>query len=155
MANLILPIFMIAMLPFDIIAGLSKGLFPSQATLMAVGGALIGLYLARKLWGGGAEKLMARSRLQFINQQGQSFDPQSDEAQAQLDNSRLNFWLGAGLLTFGIFLTICFISSYLVTTAFPTSQTAMGAAVQIAIAVLFNLLVIGVEALGATIFLKR
>ncbi len=155
MANLIIPVLLVIMFPLDLIAGLSKGLYPSQATLMSLLGALIGLYLARKLWGGGAGRLTTQARLQFLNEQGGNFDPQSEEAQARLDNARLNYLLGAGLLIFGIFLTACFILSYLAVSAFSTSQTAFGTAVQIGFAVLFNLLVAGVEALGANIFLKR
>jgi hypothetical protein len=155
MANKILPILLILMLPVDLIAGLSRGIYPTQATLMALLGAIIGVYLARKLWAGGAARLEASSRLQFMNEQGHNFDPQSEETQIRLDNARLNYLLGAGFLIFGVFLTGCFIASYLAATPFATTETALGLAVQIGIIVLFNLLVTGIEALGANIFLKR
>ena len=57
MANYLIPAFLIGLLPVDLVAGLAKGTWPTQATLMVVGGAIIGLFLARQLWGGQAKKL--------------------------------------------------------------------------------------------------
>jgi NADH:ubiquinone oxidoreductase subunit 3 (subunit A) len=154
-ANYLIPGFLIALLPVDLVAGLAKGTFPTQATLMVLGGAVIGLYLARHLWGGRAKELESLSRLQLVGQQGPQFDPQSDEAQIQQEDSRVNYYLGAGLLTFGILFNICFILSYLFVSPVAVTPTTLGQAVQLAMLLVFTFLVVAVEAFGAKVFLKR
>jgi hypothetical protein len=141
--------------PLDVVAGFIKGTYPSQATLMALLGAIIGLYLARKLWWGGSARLETEARLQFLNEQGANFNPDSEEVQVQLANARSNYLLGAGFLFSGIFMTAYFIAAYIAATASIANQTTMSMVFQIGIIIFFNLLVTAVEALGATIFLKR
>ncbi len=155
MANYLIPGFLMGLFPADLAAGLFKGQWPTQATLMVAGGFIIGLYLARQLWGGRAKQLESRSRLQLVGQQGPQFDPASEEAQIQLENSRGNYFLGAGLLTFGILFNICFIASYLFVTPIAVTPTALGMAVQLGMLLLFTFLVLAVEAFGAKVFLKR
>lgn len=141
--------------PVDLVAGLAKNVFPSEATLAALVGAIVGLYLARKLWWGGAARLAAQARLELVSEQGQAFDPHSEEAQARFDNARANGPLGAGLLLFGIFLTAIFIGSYIVVRPIAVNPTAIGRAVQYGVMILFNLLVVAIEVFGARVYLKR
>ena len=155
MANYLIPGFLIGLFPVDLMAGLVKGQWPTQATLMVAGGFIIGLYLARRLWGGRAKQIESLSRLQLVGQQGAQFDPASEEAQIQLENSRVNYFLGAGLLAFGILFNICFIASYLFVTPVAVTPTALGQAVQLGILLLFTFLVLAVEVFGTKVFLKR
>lgn len=155
MANYLIPGFLIGLLPVDLVTGLAKGAWPTQATLMALGGTIIGLYLAWRLWGGRVKELEALSRLQLVGQQGPQFDPQSEEAQMQQEDERVNYFLGAGLVSFGIFFNIFFILSYLFATPVAVTPTALGEAVQLAMLLVFTFLVIAIEAFGAKVFLKR
>lgn len=155
MANYLIPGFLIGLLPVDLIAGLAKGSWPTQATLMVLGGAVIGLFLARQLWGGNAKRLEERSRLLLVGQQGVQFDPGSEEAQIQREDLRVNYFLGAGLLTFGILFNICFITSYLFVTPIAVTPTPLGIAVQLGVLFIFTFLVLAIEAFGAKVFLKR
>lgn len=155
MANFLIPGFLIALFPLDLVAGLLRGQWPTQATLMAAGGLLIGLFLARQLWGGRAGQLESMSRLKLVGQQGAGFDPDSDEARIQLENSRGNYFLGAGLLAFGILFNVCFIASYLFVTPIAATPSALAQAVQWGMLLLFTFLVLGIEAFGARVFLKR
>ncbi len=155
MATRLLPALLITLLPLDLVAGLAARMLPSQATLMALGGTLTGLYLARQLWWGGAARLEAQSRLNFLAEKGRSFEPDSEEALIRLENSRLNYLLGGGLLLFGVVFTLAVIGSYMVTTAIAATPTLAGQAVQLGILLIFTLLVIVLELFGAAIFLKR
>lgn len=155
MLNFLVPALLIALFPLDLVAGLLHRTYPTQATLMALGGALLGVYLARKLWGGGVQRLEATSRLRAVSQQGSAFDPASDEVQAHLDNARVNYLLGGGLILFGVFFTVCTIGSYLVVIPIEAQPSTLGQAVQLGIILLFTFLVWAVEAFGARIFLKR
>ncbi|MDB5082008.1 MAG: hypothetical protein JWP00_3932 [Chloroflexi bacterium] len=155
MANYLIPALLIATLPADLVAGLSKGTWPTQATLMTVGTAIIGLYLVRQLWGGRARRLETFSRLQLVGQQGPHFDPQSEEAQVQQDESRVNYIFGAGLLSFGFVLNTCFILSYLFVSPVAVTPTALGLAVQLGMLLIFTFLVLAIEFFGAKVFLKR
>lgn len=155
MANYLIPGFLIGLLPVDLVAGLAKGTWPTQATLMVIGSAIIGLFLARQLWGGRAKKLETRSRLQLVGQQGPQFDPASEEAQIQLEDVSVNYFLGAGLLTFGILFNVCFIASYLFVSPVAVTPTALGTAVQLGMLLVFTFLVLAIEAFGAKVFLKR
>lgn len=155
MANFIIPTLLIAMFPLDLVASLFVGVYPSQGTLGALGGAFIGGYLARKLWNGGAQRLETESRLRLVSERGTAFDPQSEEARLQSAITRSNYLLGAGLLLFGIIFTLSFIGSYLVVTPIAVQPSPIGRLVQLSIMVLFNLIVIAIEAFGAKVFLKR
>ncbi len=155
MANYLIPGFLIGVLPVDLVAGLVKGSWPTQATLMVFGSAIIGLFLVRQLWGGRARKLETLSRLQLVGQQGTQFDPQSEEALIQKDELRVNYFLGAGLLSFGILFNICFIASYLFVTPLAVTPSALGQAVQLGILLVFTFLVLAIETFGAKVFLKR
>lgn len=155
LSDQILPIAFILMFPADLVASFLIGTYPSQASLMSLAGTLTGVYLLRKLWWGGAERLSTQSRLRLVNQQGQAFDPSSDDAQILADNARVNLLLGAGLLIFALLLTICFVGSYLVTKPISVTPTPMGLAVQIGIGLVFNLLVIALEAFGTKVYLHR
>ena len=155
MINRTLPVLLILMLPFDLVAGLSKGLFPSQATLAALIGTGVGLYLARQVWGGELARQEKQARLQLVSEQGQAFDPRSDAAQVRLENMQGNAALGTGLMLFGVFLTVVFITSYLVTTPITTPVSFVGQVVQVAVMLLFDLIVAVIEVFGAKIFLKR
>lgn len=155
MANYLIPGFLIALLPVDLVAGLAKGQWPTQATLMVAGGFIIGVYLARRLWGGRARELESLSRLQLVGQQGTQFDPDSEEARIQQENARGNYFLGAGLLTFGILFNFCFIASYLFVTPIEATPSALGQAMQLGMLLLFTFLVLGAEVFGAKVFLKR
>jgi hypothetical protein len=154
-ANYLIPGFLIALLPIDLVAGLVTNQWPTQATLMVAGGFIIGLYLARRLWGGKARQIESLSRLQLVGQQGVQFDPTSEEAQIQLENARTNYFLGAGLLTFGILFNFCFIASYLFVTPIAVTPSATGQAIQLGMLLLFTFLVLGAEVFGAKVFLKR
>ncbi len=156
MVTRILPVILMAMLPFDLLSGVAvKGAFPTQATLAALVGSGLGLYLARRLWRGAPGPLEKLARLQVVSEQGPLFDPQSEEALIRLDNARVNFSLGAGLMAFGVFLTLIFIASNLVTVPVQANLTLISQAVQIAVMLLFNLLVAVIELFGAKIFLRR
>ncbi len=155
MANYLIPGFLIGVLPVDLVAGLVKGSWPTQATLMVFGSAIIGLFLVRQLWGGRARKLETLSRLHLVGQQGTQFDPQSEEALIQKDELRLNYFLGAGLLSFGILFNICFIASYLFVTPLAVTPSMLGQAVQLGILLVFTFLVLAIETFGAKVFLKR
>ena len=155
MVNRILPVLLMAMLPFDLVAGLSRGLFPSEATLAAVVGTGVGVYLARQVWGGRLARQEKQTRLQLVSEQGRAFDPQSDEAQVRLDNMQVNAILGTGLLLFGVFLTVVFITSYLFSTPVAAPVSFVGQVVQVAVMLLFDLIVAVIEVFGAKIFLRR
>lgn len=143
------------MLPLDLAAGLTTGRFPSEATLMSVASLFLGVYLARKLWWGGAAELEKQARLQLVSQRGQAFEPEAEETKIFEENAHLNQLLGAGLLGFGLVLTLFFIGSYFVVVPIAVTPTMLGRAVQIAVMLLFNFLVIGLELFGARVFLKR
>lgn len=155
MANRILPVLLMLMGPLDVATGLLIGSYPGGATLMALASTILGVYLARTLWRDGATRLETRARLQLVSQQGAAFEADTETTQIYEENARLNYLLGAGLLGFGLALIICFIGSYLIVKPIKVNPTAIGEAVQIAVMLLFNFLVIGLQIFGARVFLKR
>ncbi|HEX2911374.1 MAG TPA: hypothetical protein VH186_11230 [Chloroflexia bacterium] len=153
--NYLIPSLLMIMFPLDLVAGLAKGSYPTQASLMSALATILGIYLARKLWRGGAERLEAGIRMQVVNRQGSAFDPASDDVQVQLDNAKLNSMLGSGFMFFGIALNFIFILTYVITEPINATPTVMGQLVQLAVIALFNIMVAGITFFGARIYLKR
>jgi hypothetical protein len=154
-ADRILPVVLILLLPLFFGTWALTGQFPAQAVGMSIAAPFVGVWLIRKLWNEGAIRLEKSSRLRLVTQQGQAFDPESEEVEIHLDNARLNYLLGASFLTFSIVLVVCFVGSYFVVRPAEVVPSLIGQIVQIAVMLLVNLLVIGLMIFGAKIFTKR
>jgi hypothetical protein len=136
-----LPAALLAMLPVDILVGIIKGLYPTQASLSIWLGSALGVMLLRSLSNPRHAKVI------------ESGDPEL-LADAVV-NRQLNFGLGATLL--GLSLVMVFFGLVMVAILpvrpLPFSNLTLAKGVELGFILLFNLMIGGLEAFAARIYL--
>ncbi len=139
--DLFFPALLIAFVPIDLLIGLSKAIYPTQATLAILIGGGIGLLMARRL---------RQPRRPLVVEDG---DP--EVVANTVINRQLNFGLGATLLGLGFLLTIFGLVMIGASPArpIPLDRLDVYKLVELGFIVLFNLLVGGLELFAARIYL--
>jgi hypothetical protein len=145
--DLVLPGLLALLLPLDVVVGLVKGVFPTQATLLSVVSLLIGVMLANNLRRLPNQPDPERRRA--------AWEENFEELQNVAANAQLNRALGAGLVFFGAALNLFWIVSILAARNLyspETVRTDIGRLVEAGIIVLFTLMMAAVEFAGAKIY---
>jgi hypothetical protein len=139
--DLFFPALLLAFVPIDLLIGLSKGLYPTQATLAIIIGGGIGLLMARRL---------RQPRRPLVVEDG---DP--EVIANTVINRQLNSGLGAALLGLAFLLTIFGLIMIAVSPArpIPLDRLDIYKLVELGFLLLFNLLVAGLELIAARIYL--
>jgi len=136
-----LPAALLALLPIDILVGIIKGLYPTQASVSIWMGIMLGVMLLRGLSNPRRSKVV------------ESGDPEL--AADALVNRQLNFGLGATLL--GLSLSLVFFGLVMVAILparpLPFSNLTLAKWVELGFILLFNLMIGGLEAFAARIYL--
>ena len=120
------------LLLLDIVAGISSRSYPTQATPMAVVGVVLGFLILRS---GLRERATTAATPAMAD----------DEQAIRRDNAMLSYGLGIALLGFGAFFTFYNIINTLTQ---PIKDFGQVKVVDIALIVVFNALVIGLEYIG-------
>jgi hypothetical protein len=144
--DLILPGLLLALVLLDLLVGLSKGNYPTQATPLSVLSGLLGLYLANSL-------RRLPSSLSVRNMPEEENDPEGRAI--DFANARLNRMLGAGLLIFGTLFNIFWLVSIITvrpTQVYSVGENNIGRLVEAGILILFIVLPLAVQFAGAKIY---
>lgn len=139
--DLFFPALLILFVPIDLLIGLTKGLYPTQATLAIIIGGGIGLLMARRL---------RQPRRAVVIEDG---DPEI--IANTVINRQLNFGLGSALLGLAFLLTIFGLVTIAANPArpIPLDRLDIYKLVELGFIMLFNLLVAGLELMAARIYL--
>lgn len=148
--SFIIPVLLILFGPADLIAGLVQHSYPTESTLISLVSMIIGLVLFRYN--------LHKSNDRFITAQvslpdfyAVSESPLSpDDKDVVAVNARVNVLLGSGLLLFGMFFNFLFVFNGIIGPL--QSSGNAGNIVEVAVVILFDLLIAGLEIFGARIY---
>jgi hypothetical protein len=143
--DLILPGVLLLAIPLDLLAGLVKGSYPTQATPLSLLSALLGLYLANTLRHLPATRIPSEAEL----------DMPPEDREVDYANARVNRVLGMALIFFGFCGNIFWWLSILAakTPRVPGQNgTTTGYLVEAGIIALFTFLVVVIEFAGLKIY---
>jgi hypothetical protein len=132
---------MLLLIPLDLALGLSKGVYPTQATLAVYIGGGLGVWMWRKLAGPRRTVLVENTDPEVIAD--------------TLVNRNLNFGLGTALL--GLALVLALFGMVMIATQpgrpLPLGEITPARMVELGFIVLFNLMLAGLEGFAAKIYL--